>query len=66
MVLVDDLLPLNAQDQLLLPRSALKLELWPMIIAKAICKLARPALDLTTPTGGPKEREKKRRIKRSS
>ncbi|XP_076467316.1 androglobin-like isoform X4 [Babylonia areolata] len=39
-ILVDDLLPFDENDQLLLPATTLSHELWPMLLTKAIIKVA--------------------------
>ena len=39
-ILVDDLLPFDENDQLLLPSTTLSHELWPMLLAKALIKVA--------------------------
>ncbi|KAL8581512.1 hypothetical protein ACOMHN_042905 [Nucella lapillus] len=39
-ILVDDLLPFDENEQLLLPATTLSHELWPMLLAKAIIKVA--------------------------
>uniref|UniRef100_A0A2C9K873 Uncharacterized protein n=1 Tax=Biomphalaria glabrata TaxID=6526 RepID=A0A2C9K873_BIOGL len=39
-VYIDDLMPFDENDNLLLPASALKHELWPMLLAKALIKVA--------------------------
>ncbi|XP_077139190.1 androglobin isoform X2 [Ranitomeya variabilis] len=39
-IVVDDTLPFSEDDKLLLPASAAEAELWPMLLAKAIIKLA--------------------------
>ena len=39
-ILVDDLLPFDENDQLLLPATTLSHELWPMLLAKALIKVA--------------------------
>lgn len=42
-IIVDDLLPFNEEDKLLLPMTSLGYEIWPMILCKGIIKIA--ALD---------------------
>ena len=37
---VDDTMPFDEEDNMLLPASATEGELWPMLLAKALIKLA--------------------------
>ncbi|XP_076825894.1 androglobin-like isoform X2 [Clavelina lepadiformis] len=39
-IVVDDLLPFDADDRLLLPATTKEVELWPMLLAKALIKVA--------------------------
>ncbi len=39
---MDDNIPFDAQGLPLLPRSSIVGELWPMIVAKAMCKVLTP------------------------
>jgi len=40
LVVVDDRIPCDAGGAPLLPRSTAELELWPLLLAKGVCKLA--------------------------
>ncbi|XP_059171472.1 androglobin-like isoform X6 [Physella acuta] len=39
-IIIDDLMPFDEEDRLLLPASALSHELWPMLLTKALIKVA--------------------------
>ncbi|KAK4824678.1 hypothetical protein QYF61_017258 [Mycteria americana] len=39
-IIVDDTMPFNEEDNLLLPATTCQIELWPMLLSKAIIKLA--------------------------
>jgi hypothetical protein len=39
-IIIDDTLPFDDQDRLLLPATTLQYELWPMLLTKALLKVA--------------------------
>jgi hypothetical protein len=41
-VTIDDVVPVDAEGRLLLPTSAVPGELWPMLVAKAVCRVLEP------------------------
>lgn len=41
-VTIDDFIPFDAQGLPLLPRSSIPGELWPILVAKAVCKMLAP------------------------
>ncbi|NXN37217.1 ADGB protein, partial [Rhinoptilus africanus] len=43
-IIVDDTLPFNEEDNLLLPATTCQIELWPMLLSKAIIKLANTSI----------------------
>ncbi|NXI94352.1 ADGB protein, partial [Psophia crepitans] len=43
-ITVDDTLPFNEEDNLLLPATTCQIELWPMLLSKAIIKLANTSI----------------------
>ncbi|NXX80560.1 ADGB protein, partial [Urocolius indicus] len=43
-IVVDDTMPFNEEDNLLLPATACQIELWPMLLSKAIIKLANTSI----------------------
>ncbi|XP_051471014.1 androglobin [Apus apus] len=43
-IIVDDTMPFNEEDQLLLPATTCESELWPMLLSKAILKLANTSM----------------------
>ncbi|KAM6323427.1 androglobin [Aegotheles albertisi] len=43
-IIVDDTMPFNEEDNLLLPATTRKIELWPMLLSKAIIKLANTSI----------------------
>ncbi|NWU90773.1 ADGB protein, partial [Upupa epops] len=43
-IIVDDTMPFNEEDNLLLPATACQTELWPMLLSKAIIKLANTSI----------------------
>ncbi|NXP06010.1 ADGB protein, partial [Thinocorus orbignyianus] len=46
-IVVDDTMPFNEEDNLLLPATTCQSELWPMLLSKAIIKLANTSMDVT-------------------
>ncbi|XP_071662490.1 androglobin isoform X2 [Patagioenas fasciata] len=46
-IIVDDTMPFNAEDNLLLPATTCQIELWPMLLSKAIIKLANTSINET-------------------
>ncbi|XP_009693550.1 PREDICTED: androglobin [Cariama cristata] len=46
-IIVDDAMPFNEEDNLLLPATACQIELWPMLLSKAIIKLANTSVHET-------------------
>lgn len=42
---MDDLIPVNEGNDILLPQSSIRGELWPLIISKAMLKLLSPVYD---------------------
>ncbi|NXJ59505.1 ADGB protein, partial [Rostratula benghalensis] len=46
-ITVDDTMPFNEEDNLLLPATSCQAELWPMLLSKAIIKLANTSIDVT-------------------
>ncbi|KAM6138186.1 LOW QUALITY PROTEIN: androglobin [Phoenicopterus ruber ruber] len=43
-IIVDDTMPFNEEDNLLLPATTCQIELWPMLLSKAIIKLANTSI----------------------
>ncbi|KAM9019058.1 androglobin isoform 1-T1 [Ara ararauna] len=43
-IIVDDTMPFNEENNLLLPATACEIELWPMLLSKAIIKLANTSI----------------------
>ncbi|XP_075353482.1 androglobin [Mycteria americana] len=46
-IIVDDTMPFNEEDNLLLPATTCQIELWPMLLSKAIIKLANTSIQET-------------------
>ncbi|XP_009323871.1 PREDICTED: androglobin [Pygoscelis adeliae] len=46
-IIVDDTMPFNEEDNLLLPATTCQIELWPMLLCKAIIKLANTSIHET-------------------
>ncbi|XP_049656519.1 androglobin [Accipiter gentilis] len=46
-ITVDDTMPFNEEDNLLLPATTCQIELWPMLLSKAIIKLANTSIHET-------------------
>ncbi|NXX61095.1 ADGB protein, partial [Scopus umbretta] len=46
-IIVDDTMPFNEEDNLLLPATTCQIELWPMLLSKAIIKLANTSIHET-------------------
>ncbi|XP_009464617.1 PREDICTED: androglobin [Nipponia nippon] len=46
-IVVDDTMPFNEEDNLLLPATTCQIELWPMLLSKAIIKLANTSIHET-------------------
>ncbi|KAK2531414.1 Adgb [Columba guinea] len=46
-IIVDDTMPFNEEDNLLLPATTCRIELWPMLLSKAIIKLANTSVNET-------------------
>ncbi|NWW47883.1 ADGB protein, partial [Pedionomus torquatus] len=46
-ITVDDTMPFNEEDNLLLPATTCQSELWPMLLSKAVIKLANTSIDVT-------------------
>ncbi|NWY49386.1 ADGB protein, partial [Chionis minor] len=46
-IIVDDTMPFDEEDKLLLPATACQIELWPMLLSKAIIKLANTSIHET-------------------
>ncbi|NXD87185.1 ADGB protein, partial [Halcyon senegalensis] len=46
-ITVDDTMPFNEEDKLLLPATTCQIELWPMLLSKAVIKLANTSIHET-------------------
>ncbi|NWX47506.1 ADGB protein, partial [Steatornis caripensis] len=46
-IIVDDTMPFNEEDNMLLPATTCQIELWPMLLSKAIIKLANTSIHET-------------------